>query len=128
VGGTTKNFSPFGTIDTLGNMQATSALSQIGKIGTAAPKPPQVKLTSATEVPMAGITVTFKVVSGGGSVTGGTQVTDPNGIATVGSWILGTTPGANTLTATATMVPGTGATNNPITFTATGDRAADKRR
>ena len=67
---------------------------------------------------VAGVTVTFAVASGGGSVTGATATTDANGIATVGSWTLGTTPGANTLTATASGVTITSA--NPVTFSATG--------
>ena len=47
--------------------------------------------------PVSGLTVTFTVTSGGGSITGGTDVTGDDGIAEVGSWTLGSTPGANTL-------------------------------
>ena len=127
VGGTTKNFSPFGTIDTLGSIAANSPASQVGKIGLPVVSPPSVKVTSASGAPMAGVTVTFQVTSGGGSVTGATQVTNASGIATVGSWILGNTPGTNTLSATATTVTGTGLTNNPLAFTAIGDRAGRRR-
>jgi len=48
--------------------------------------------------PVAGVTVTFSVTAGRGTVTGATQVTDANGIATVGSWTLGTA-GVNELQA-----------------------------
>jgi hypothetical protein len=48
-------------------------------------------------------------------VTGGSATTDVNGIATVGSWTLGTAAGANTLTATSGTLSG-----SPVTFTATG--------
>jgi hypothetical protein len=60
-----------------------------------------------------GVTVTFTVTSGGGSVTGATAVTNFDGVATVGSWKLGNAAGANVLTATAEGL-------KPVTFTATG--------
>jgi len=46
-------------------------------------------------------------------------MTDASGIATVGSWTLGTTAGTNTLAATAG-----GLTGSPLTFTATGMQMA----
>src|SRR5207253_6201203 len=57
------------------------------------------------------------VVLGNGTITGANQTTNTSGIATVGSWTLGSTAGTNTLTATAT---GSGITGNPVTFTADG--------
>src|SRR5207249_4603963 len=54
-----------------------------------------------------------------GSVTGATQMSDASGIATVGSWTLGTTAGSNTLTATSGTLSG-----SPVTFTATGRAGA----
>jgi hypothetical protein len=62
--------------------------------------------------PTPGISVTFAIAQGGGLLTGETQVTDASGIATVGSWILGT-GGANELTATVT---GSGIGGNPASF------------
>jgi hypothetical protein len=59
--------------------------------------------------------VTLAVASGGGSITGGSATTNSSGIATVGSWTLGTLAGANTLEATAAGLSG-----SPVTFTATG--------
>jgi alpha-tubulin suppressor-like RCC1 family protein len=47
----------------------------------------------------AGVTVTFAVGTGGGSVSGATQTTNSEGIARVGGWRLGENPGGNTLTA-----------------------------
>ncbi len=67
------------------------------------------------------MTVTFAPAAGSGSVTGGTQTTNASGIATVGSWILSTTVGTNTLTATAA---GSGISGNPVTFTAEGTAGA----
>jgi len=40
--------------------------------------------------PVSGVSVTFAVASGSGSITGGSQTTNSSGIATVGSWTLGT--------------------------------------
>src|SRR5207247_711197 len=48
--------------------------------------------------PVSGVSVTF--VPTGGGVTGGNQITNATGLATVGSWTLGTLAGGNTLTAT----------------------------
>jgi hypothetical protein len=67
---------------------------------------------------VAGVTVTFAVIGGGGTVRPAMPVvTDASGIATVGSWTLGATPGANTLSATATR---SGIAGNPVLFAATG--------
>src|SRR5439155_8650240 len=63
---------------------------------------------------IAGITVTFALATGGGSITGATATTNGNGVATLGSWVLGTTAGLNTITAAAVNVPG-----SPATFSAT---------
>ena len=54
------------------------------------------------------------MASGGGSATGTATTTSGAGIATVGSWTLGASPGLNTLTATSA-----GLTGSPVTFTAT---------
>ena len=59
--------------------------------------------------------VTFAVTSGGGSITGASQTTASNGIASVGSWTLGSAVATNTLTATAAGLSG-----SPVTFTASG--------
>src|SRR5207249_1099296 len=69
--------------------------------------------------PVGGVTVTFAVAPGSGSITGASQTTNASGIASVGSWTLGTTAGTNTLTATAS-----GLTRSPVTFTATARAAA----
>ena len=62
---------------------------------------PAVKITTATGVPVPGVTVTFSIRSGGGSVTGESATTDSLGIGTVGKWALGS-GGGNSLFATAT--------------------------
>ena len=85
--------------------------NQTAENGTPVSVPPAVTVRDGNGNPVAGITVIFAAGAGGGSVTGGTQVTSAFGVATVGSWILGS-PGTNTLTATAAGLA-------PVTFTAT---------
>ncbi|HKV75517.1 MAG TPA: Ig-like domain-containing protein, partial [Gemmatimonadales bacterium] len=80
---------------------------------------PSVLVRDALNNPVSGVAVTFAVASGGGSVTGGSATTNASGIASVGSWTLGTTAGANSLTATSA-----GLTGSPLTFTATGTAGA----
>ena len=88
--------------------------------GTPVVVPPSVKVTDANSNPVPGQAVTFAVATGNGAVTGGSTTTNAAGIATVVSWTLGSTPGPNTLTATAT-----GTSLNPVTFTATGTTATN---
>jgi adhesin/invasin len=85
--------------------------AQVGHLVAAAPS---VEVRTAGGAGIGGIPVTFAVVTGGGSVIGAQQVTDPNGRATVGGWVLGGSPGTNTLTASAA-----GIANSPVSFTAT---------
>jgi Bacterial Ig-like domain (group 2) len=89
--------------------------TQTAVAGAALATAPAVKVNDADGNGVSGIAVTFAIASGGGSVGGGSQTTNASGIATVGSWTLGTTAGANTLVATST-----GLTGSPVTFTATG--------
>lgn len=74
---------------------------------------PSVTVTKDNGDPVVGASVTFTAASGGGSVTGGIATTDAAGVATVGSWKLGTTAGANTLTAKVKGLPA-------VTFDAVG--------
>ncbi len=89
--------------------------NQSAPVSTAVPVPPSVLVQDAFHNPLTNFSITFTVTSGDGSITGGSTTTDTNGIATVGSWTLGSTPGPNTLSAS-----GIGLTNSPVTFTAAG--------
>jgi hypothetical protein len=95
--------------------------NQTGLVGFALNVRPGVRLTAPGNTPVPNVSVTFAVASGGGGVTTATVNTNASGVAQVGSWILGSAPGANTLTAT---VAGGGIVGNPVTFTATGAAAA----
>ncbi len=90
---------------------------QEASVGTAVPVPPTIKVRDSRGTGIPGVVVRFSVGSGGGRVTGDSAMTDAAGTAQVGSWILGTAPGPNTLLATvdstaitglvtATAVPG----------------------
>lgn len=91
--------------------------NQTAAVNAAVPVAPAVRVVDATGNPVPNAPVTFAVTGGGGVVAAASPVlTDFDGVATATSWILGPSPGANTLTATAgdSMVAG-----NPATFTAT---------
>ena len=78
----------------------TAGNTQAVRYGTPVSIAPSVVVTNAAG-PMEGITVSFTVTAGGGTVAGGITATNAQGIATVGSWTLGPAPGLNTLRATA---------------------------
>ena len=88
---------------------------QSAAVGTAVAIAPSVIVKDTYGNPVSGVSVTFAIGTGGGSLTGGSATTNASGIATLGSWTLGTTAGSNTLTSTST-----GLTGSPLTFTATG--------
>ena len=79
---------------------ANSATTQTASSGTEVAEPPSVIVRDQTGAVMAGVSVTFAVTAGGGSVTGSTVASSPAGVATVGSWTVGTAEGVNTVTAT----------------------------
>jgi len=96
------------------NVVVNAGNNQVSVQGTVVPVQPSVKVTDAGGNPVAGAVVTFSVQLGGGSATGLNQISDALGLATVGSWTLGS--GApNTLRATVT---GGSIAGNPVTFTA----------
>src|SRR5207248_102921 len=64
--------------------------------------PPTVLVTDQYGNPIPAVSVAFTVTGGGGSITGPTTSTGPNGLAAVGSWTLGSACGStNALTTTA---------------------------
>ena len=98
--------------------------SQSAPVSTAVPERPSVRVLDAFNNPVEGVTVTWEVTAGGGSVVASaenpaTRPTGPLGTSTVVSWTLGPEVGTgnNELRAS---VSGTGITGNPVTFTASG--------
>jgi Leishmanolysin/Bacterial Ig-like domain (group 1) len=90
--------------------------NQGAMVSTAVPIAPSIVLRDNAGNPLSGVSVTFAVTDGGGSLTGGTTTTNASGIATVGSWTLGSSAGPNALTAT---VSGSSIAGNPVVISAT---------
>jgi hypothetical protein len=86
---------------------------QTSSVSAAVPIAPAVIVRDQFNNPVAGTAVTFSVTSGDGSITGAAQTTGADGVARVGSWLLGATAGTNTLTAEAAGLA-------TVNFTATG--------
>jgi adhesin/invasin len=108
------SFDVTGTAGAATTLALNRGEEQAASPGSAVAEPPSVLATDIYGNPVPGVTVTFEVLSGGGSVTDPVQVTGENGAAFVGSWTLGPDPGENTLTATADGLSG-----SPVTFHAT---------
>jgi hypothetical protein len=116
--GSPVTFTALGTAGPATQVASNSATSQSAAAGTAVAAAPAVIIRDAYNNLVSGVPVTFAVMSGGGSVTGWSVTTGANGVATAGSWILGTTAGTNTLAATSGSLTG-----SPVIFTATGTSA-----
>jgi hypothetical protein len=108
---TAVTFAATSTAGAAATVTKTAGDNQTGSAGHVVAVAPSITVKDANGNPTGGVPVTFAVAIGGGSVTGGTTTTNTSGIATVGSWTLGSA-GVNTLTATAQGLP-------PVTFTAT---------
>ena len=113
--GSPVTFTATGTAGPATQIAADSGDGQSASAGTAVSTQPSVIVTDTNNNPVAGVSVTFAVATGGGSASGLSATTDASGIAAVGSWTLGTTAGSNTLTASSDSLSG-----SPVTFTATG--------
>lgn len=92
---------------------ATSGTGQSANINSLVPNPIVVRVADGADNPVPNAVVTFAVATGGGALTGAVDTTDANGLATLGSWTLGATVGAQSITATVSGV-------TPLTITATG--------
>ena len=105
---------------------AQNGNNQSATVGTTVAVAPTVLVTDGATNPVSGVSVTFAVATGGGTVVPTTPVvTGSNGLAAATSWTLGPTAGTNnnTLTATAT---GSGISGNPVTFTASATATTGK--
>jgi adhesin/invasin len=115
-------FNASGTAAPATTIAANSVTTQSGTVATAVAAPPSVIVTDGGGNPVSGVSVTFTVTAGGGSIvpsSPATVVTDGSGIATLTSWTLGNTAGANTVTAASGTLTG-----SPVTFNATGTAGA----
>jgi len=82
--------------------------------GSTLPTAPSVIVKDSGGGAVAGVTVTFSVAAGNGTITGGVVTTGADGIARVGSWTLPAAGGTYALTGSLT-----GAGGSPVTFSAT---------
>ncbi|HEV8122979.1 MAG TPA: Ig-like domain repeat protein [Gemmatimonadales bacterium] len=119
-------FNAVATSDVPTQMAITAGNNQTATAGTAVPVDPTVRVRDVGGNNVPNVSVTFTVTGGGGTVTGpsgsGTSTivsTDAGGLATLTSWTLGGTAGANTMSATASGPSGP-LTGSPLLFTATG--------
>ncbi|HEX9727680.1 MAG TPA: hypothetical protein VGA37_04190, partial [Gemmatimonadales bacterium] len=103
--GTSATFTATGVAGTPANIVIDQGDGQTGLVGTTLPVVPRVLVTDANGNPVPGISVTFEVALGSGNITGATPQTGVNGMAAIGGWTLGTTPGANALRAFLTNPP-----------------------
>jgi hypothetical protein len=94
-------------------ISAASSVTQNGTISQAVTSKPAVKVTDQDGNGVGGVGITFAVTAGGGSGTGLSQSTDVAGIATVGGWTLGASPGYNEMSATSGSLTG-----SPLLFSA----------
>ena len=120
--GSPVTFNATGTAGSATTIAANSVPAQTATVGTAVGSSPSVLVTDAGGNPVSGVPVTFTVTAGGGTIVPGspaTIATDVNGVATLTSWTLGTTAGANTVTAASGTLSG-----SPVTFSATGTPGA----
>ena len=96
-------------------IEAAEGDGQTAPAGRPVPIAPSVRVTDAGGAPVAGVSVTFAVAGGGGSVNDGDTATDAEGIARPGAWTLGPDPGTNVLEARAGSLQG-----SPVVFIAQG--------
>ena len=90
---------------------------QTATVGTAVANPPAVRVTNSAGAPLPNVTVAFVVTAGAGTLGATSAQTNAQGIASAGSWTLGSTVGTQSVTATVANL-------TPVTFTATGTAAA----
>lgn len=100
----------------IASLAVSAGNNQTGIAGSALATGPSVITRSVAGEPVAGVTVYFTVLSGGGSVTQPSAVSNAQGVASAGTWTLGNTTGTQLLSA---QVPQSGVANNPLVFTAT---------
>jgi alpha-tubulin suppressor-like RCC1 family protein len=96
------------------SLAVDSGNAQTGEVGAALARQIVARVTKPSDgTGVAGVTVSFAVATGGGSVSAATGVTDVNGRARV-TWTLGPSTGAQTLT-----IGAPGVTGQTVTATAT---------
>jgi hypothetical protein len=118
--GITVTFNAIGVAGPTAALTISGGNNQTAVANTQLSTPPSVVVQDANGNAKEGVTVTFAVASGGGTVTGAAATSNSAGVATVGGWTLGPQAVVNTLTASTAGAP-------PVTFTATAISGCDAR-
>lgn len=111
---------------TASSISFVGGTNQQAPVGTGVLTAPQVRVLDNTGTGVSGVTIRFSVVQGGGTLIGDSVVTDGSGRASVGEWILGTSPGPNALKAAvssstlSTTVTATGVAGNGVSIRSNG--------
>lgn len=98
-------------------IQAGGTTQEAG-VNQEVPIPPAVIVRDQSSNPVPGVSVSFEVTAGDGSVDPATVVTGSDGIAAVDGWTLGPSAGTNTLVASIPSVPAAGTETFDATATA----------
>src|SRR5207244_6495114 len=117
LSGTPVTFTATATSSAATTLTKNAGDNQTTTVATAVATAPSVLVTDGTN-PVSGVSVTFAVATGGGTISspsGATVLTNASGIAALSSWVLGTPAGTNNNTATATVSARFSAS---VTFTA----------
>jgi hypothetical protein len=101
----TVTFNATGAVGPAASLTKSAGDGQVATAGSTVPVAPSVIVKDANGNVKSGVVVTFDEGVGGGSVTGETATSNASGVATVGSWTLGTSSGTYTLVASAAGVP-----------------------
>ncbi len=112
ITGNPVNFSAIGTAGAPTSVSTASGVNQTATVGTAVSIAPAVVVRDNRGNPVSGVSVTYSVTSGGGTLTGATTLTNAAGVAAVGSWTLGGLAGTQSIIARVNGLP-------DVTFTAT---------
>ena len=123
AGVTSASITATGTPGPVSTVNFTAGTGQNATVNTNVATPPAVTVKDSFGNVIPGAPVTFSITAGGGSITGGSAAANASGVATVGSWMLGTTSGTNTLKAISngvfTTVNATGTPGSPTTISVT---------
>lgn len=106
-------FSATATAGAAAKFAIADGNNQTGAVSTLLASPIRARVTDQYDNAVAATSVTWTVLSGGGSITPGTSLTDAFGFA-LAPWTLGATAGAQTAQASRA-----GLTGSPLLFTAT---------
>jgi hypothetical protein len=79
--------------------------NQTARVGSALPIALAVRVADRLDQPVPNVSVTFTAGVSSGTIAGSPAITSAQGIATVGSWTLGTTPGVKSVAATVGSLP-----------------------